>query len=295
MANIKNISSSLNFYGTVWELPQVKDPQPAWELTPGKIFPVGSPVRSWTYAYFFKNPYQQGVDQVAFWRGRIHNGDAVDVLPDASEVRIRHNSITVDNLNNFKKLYEAEHAVQQVTLEQLIQNATALYADGSTAVPSDEPPTNPPRGIVTPCNYAKAIIAIDCVFLLTGMIGLRSKISKPWIDVVAEALEPQMAEIDKIIMRLANAQTATDKAWQIFALGKLIYTGGMFEAIYKAIVGSLTWWDMIFYGVLGLAEIVGAFVTDGADLLPVIVADLALAGFLVSDIEKAKEECGWGS
>jgi hypothetical protein len=46
--------------------------------------------------------------------------------------------------------------------------------------------------------------------------------------------------------------------------------------------------------VLGLAELAAAFVTDGAKIIVLIVAEMALIGTLASDVAKAKDECHWG-
>ena len=71
----------------------------------------------------------------------------------------------------------------------------------------------------------------------------------------------------------------------------LIWSGGLIEPIYKAIVKSLTWWDMVLYGVAGMAEISAAFLTDGAALIALIIYDLSVAAFLVTDIEKRRDIC----
>ena len=46
-----------------------------------------------------------------------------------------------------------------------------------------------------------------------------------------------------------------------------------------------------FYGVAGMAEISAAFLTDGAALIALIIYDLSVEAFLVTDIEKRRDIC----
>lgn len=72
----------------------------------------------------------------------------------------------------------------------------------------------------------------------------------------------------------------------------VVWSGSLIEAVYKAIMDSLTWWDMVLYGSLGMATIAAAFLTDGAALVAMIAAEMAQIGFVVSDAVKASQACG---
>jgi len=56
-------------------------------------------------------------------------------------------------------------------------------------------------------------------------------------------------------------------------------------------MNSLEWWDMLLYGIIGLGELAGAFLTDGAELIAVITVELAMMGFIASDSVKWFKEC----
>lgn len=210
-----------------------------------------------------------------------------DVRPAKVEVDINtdYSLLTATNLEKFKAFFPTNKELQAVTIEQVIKHAVALDPSGGTA--------NQKRFLgLSDCNYARAIVVLDCLFVIWGAVGLRWKMSKATVEEVAGILEPFSAEIDRIASKIADAESSTkDKAKAIFEIGKLIYTGGLFEAIYKAIVKSLTWWDMLLYGTLGLAELTAAFATDGLALIAEITAELALLGFVISDSVKWYEAC----
>lgn len=101
------------------------------------------------------------------------------------------------------------------------------------------------------------------------------------------------ADIEHSVRTIADTSASTfARANAVREIGALIWSGGLIEPIYKAIVKSLTWWDMVLYGVAGLAEITAGFLTDGAALIALLIYDLILAGFLVTDVVKALEVCG---
>ena len=71
------------------------------------------------------------------------------------------------------------------------------------------------------------------------------------------------ADIEHAMRTIADSSASVfARANAVREIGVLIYSGGLIEPIYKAIMKSLTWWDMVLYGVAGLAEISAAFLTD---------------------------------
>jgi hypothetical protein len=300
MTTIRNVSATANLYGTIWSDPPGDNPGAAWTLTPGQaIGPIGNP-RGLPFNWVLLYPQDKSHNgqQVPWFRGRIGVNDKAAVDVPTQKISITHESISQADLDKVKAMFADNPQVQAVTLEQLHQNTVGLMRDGSNATLAPKRVCPLSALPISDCTYAKVMIVVDCAFIAIGLNGLRklwSNVDRTWIEHIAEVLEPQMTEIDKIFMRLANPKNSFGtKATEIWKVLKLIYTAGMFEAIYKAIVQTLSWWDMLLYAALGLAELTAAFVTDGAEIIAVIAADVALAGFLVSDLAKANQECNWG-
>lgn len=201
--------------------------------------------------------------------------------------------LTQANLDKFKAMFPNNPQVQAVTLSQVLQFGAGKPLDGSGAT-LDPVRAHAPvkRGVWTECQWECGAVVYDCVCIVTGMIGLKGLLRPAAQAGVVAAVAPHVAEIEKWAQVLSSAASSgLDKAKAVFAIAKLVWTGGMFEAIWTAITSSLNWWDMILYGVLGLAEITAVFLTDGAATIALIVAEIALIGFLVSDSIKLVNAC----
>lgn len=195
-----------------------------------------------------------------------------------------------DDLKNFKKLFPDDKELQDLTLDRLVQYSQGKAPDGDTATPSSAPPPVSERVLLSPCQEAKGIVAVDVVFVLLGWNAMQDKrlALKEAIAVGAELT----ADIEVYLRTIADASASRSaKAFAIFHIGGLIYGGGLLEPIYKAIIQTLSWWDMVLYGVAGLAEITAAFLTDGAAVIAAIIYEIAMGAFLLTDIVKAVEIC----
>ena len=202
--------------------------------------------------------------------------------------------LTQKNLDKFKTLYPNDKKLQALSLNLLIDYSRGKNQDGSSAqFLARQPGIIPGASLaISDCQIAIAGVTIDCILVIAGAVGIHGKIPSSAIEEVAKIIEPEISEIEKIASILADVGASKwDKAKAIFDIGKLIYSGGMLEAIYKAIVNGLTWWDMALYGVIGLAELTAVFLTDGAALAAIIVAEMAQIGFVVSDSVKAANAC----
>lgn len=201
--------------------------------------------------------------------------------------------LTQSNLDRFKQLFPEDGRLQALTLDELVRYAAGKDLTGVGAeivAPSDRALRS--VGPVTDCQIAVAGVVVDCIFVIAGAIGLHGKLPPSAVEEVARIIEPELSEIEKIVRILADSASSTKmRAKAIFDIGKLIYTAGMLEAVYKAIVNSLTWWDMALYGTLGLAELVAAFATDGVALIALVVAEIAQVGFVISDSVKVVNAC----
>ncbi len=292
MTAVKNVSTTRPLHGTVWGTAQPQDPPAAWQQAPGETRYYGSSERSWAYYYFFDTADIPGTPQTAFWSGRIHNHDGVDVDPEKKQVTIEHSSIKEHDLARFKALFPHDSQIQNIELSELIQKSRGKAHDGRGAeMAANDPPPPSHRSVATPCEIAIAGVVIDVVYLAFGLTGLHGKVSGWRMEELVEQLKPHMSEIEKLAAALENAEGFTAIGIEVVKLLKLLSGAFMLEAVVRTIVGSLTVWDMVLYGVLSMAEIAGAFLTDGAEIAAIVAADLALAGFFVHDVHHAYEVC----
>ncbi|MDD5762252.1 MAG: hypothetical protein PHP88_07055 [bacterium] len=203
------------------------------------------------------------------------------------------NKLTQKSLDDFKVLFPDDKKLQALTLDELVSYSTGKHPSGLNARRGREPKVKELEAeLFSPCHIAIAVVVVDCILVVAGAFGLHGKIRASAIRKVAKVIEPEMVEIEKIAKVLADPHASNfKKAKAMFSIGKLIYSAGMLGAVFKAIVKSLTWWDMVLYGVAGMAELVAAFATEGAAIIALIVAEIAQVGFVVSDSVKMVNAC----
>ena len=201
-------------------------------------------------------------------------------------------NLTQESLDRVKAMFPEDEKLQALTLQELIEYSHGKDPNGSTAQPAPKPKeAKRVEAFVTDCQWEIGMVVLDCIYVLMGAWALRSHVSNATVEETAKVIAPHLAEIEKIVQRLAEAQSTYDQAKEIFAIGKLIFTAGLLEEIYRAIYNTLTWWDAVLYSVLGLAELTAMFLTDGAATVAEVVAEIALVGWVVSDAAKAIEAC----
>lgn len=303
MTVVYNASLSNELYVGLYNQPPPVSPPFAnsYTIAPkgANVYGPSPPTLPLIWLMFFPEKSQ---DSIPFWRGSVGVHDNLAVDPVTKVVSISHAGLQQDRLDAFKKLFPNLPDIQGLALEEVIRRTVGKWRDGSTASVGNMLPPAPTgdatkREATSPCTYAKVIVVVDALFLAMGAYGLARvfKYAHPsWIEHIAEQLAPHMTEIDKIAMRLANpSNSPLTKAQEVFKIGKLIYTVGLFEAIFKAAMSTLSWWDMVLYGTLGITELTIAFASEGGAVIPIIVADIALAAFFVTDLERMAEACGW--
>lgn len=221
------------------------------------------------------------------WEGFIRNNAVLSC--DGRAMYIYHNWISQKSLEDFKKLYPENARMQAVSLAELIQNTPKRRYRGENATGLQGQVA---RSLLSPCGWARVGLLTDLVLAGIGAWGLYGKINSKSMLEVANIIEEHTAKIDEIFLTLTGGNaTALQKATAVFDVLKLIYSAGLFEAIYKAIMNSLEWWDMILYGIIGIGELAGAFLTDGAELIAIVAVELALIGFIASDSVKWFQAC----
>ncbi|RKP45174.1 sialidase family protein [Trinickia fusca] len=146
------------------------------------------------------------------------------------------------------------------------------------------------------CTIAVGYVVFDAVCLAAGAVELRAGISASAAADMAEAVWPVASQIEVVIYTLSQeGVTAEQQAWGIFKILGIIYKGGCLPAVGKAFQKTLTWYNMILYGVSAVAVIVSALATDGVALVAFIVAQLVAFAFLVEDCVKAVSACSISS
>jgi hypothetical protein len=200
--------------------------------------------------------------------------------------------ITQQNLDLFKAQHPNNPAIQALTLDDVITNTA-----GSTVVWS-RVLDNPPPLILSRmaffgsnrswCDIDIAKVVIDVVLLAIDASELSGKLSQEAAEEAAAVLGEDITEIEELVNALGKASSNTEKAAAIFAILRHIVDIGCLGGILSAIFKSLSWWDMILYGIVAVVTIVALVVSDGA---LAIIGLLISAVFLFEDVKTCITTC----
>ncbi len=206
---------------------------------------------------------------------------------------IKTQQITQETLDMFKKEFPNDAKIQALTLDAVLQHAETTTIDWSRLSGGVPQHTIQLQSIsITPCQKAIGYVIFDAICLALGAVSLRSSVKASTVEAMAEAAAPVLSKIETAVAKMAaEGASYTDMAKGVFTILQTIYSGGCLGAVFSAFTASLSWWDMVLYGLTGMATIVAALATDGAALIAEIVIELATFGFLVSDSVKAVQAC----
>lgn len=200
-------------------------------------------------------------------------------------------TITQQQLDTFKSVHSGNAEIQALTLEDVIKNTRGKTVDWNLSKLSADAP-HAAVSSLSPCQMAVGYVVFDVVCLAVGAVGLRATVNARTIEAIARAATPALSRIEIIIAEMAVAgATKTDQAFGVFRILSAIYSGGCLGAVVSAFTDSLTWWDMILYGVTAIATIVATLATDGVAFVAEVVVLLATFGFVASDTVKAVQTC----
>jgi hypothetical protein len=204
-------------------------------------------------------------------------------------------NITQTQIDDFKSLYPGNLAIQALSLTEVLANTSGRPVDWGS-IPFQ--PTKTAALVagsslsLTDCQMKIGYVIFDVVCLAVGAVGLRSTVNSATIEGIFRAAAPVMSKIEVIIAEMAAKDASlTDLAYGVFRILQTIYSGGSLGAVFSAFTASLTWWDMILYGITGTATIIAALATDGVAFVAEIIIVLATFGFLASDSVKAVSSC----
>lgn len=205
------------------------------------------------------------------------------------------NTITQEHLDAFKKQYLFSEEIQALTLVNLLQNTEGKTVNWESmhTLSSDQDMLSTEGSLkLTDCQLSIGYVIFDVICLAVGAVGLRSSVRPGTVAAMAQAAAPVLSKIEMIIARMAAPGASTSVlAWGVFDILKTIVSGGCLGAVVSAFTASLTWWDMILYGVTAVATIIAALATDGLAFVAEVIILLATFGFLVSDSVKAVQSC----
>ncbi|QQE79542.1 hypothetical protein [Alicyclobacillus sp. SO9] len=205
-------------------------------------------------------------------------------------------SITQKQLDDFKNLFPDNPHIQALTLDEVLRNTKGKTVDWNTIQfnqPTAQPLVAPAEISLSACEKQIGYVIFDIVCLGVGAVGLRSGVNGGTVEAVAGAAAPVLNKIEVIIARMgAPGASTTDLAKGVFDILSTIWTGGCLGAVFSAFMQSLTWWDMVLYGITGTATIIAACATDGAAFVAEVVILLATFGWLVTDSVRAYQVCG---
>jgi len=196
-------------------------------------------------------------------------------------------TVTQQQLDTFKLQYPNNTDIQALTLAEVQANTADKSIDWAliTATP---PPTIVSRAAffpqITPCEKAVAKVIIDVVLIAIGASALSGEINGETVDAVAGAAEEGLVEIEQLAADINNAQTTAEMAKAVFAILSKIYDIGCLGAVISAIFKSLSWWDMILYGIVSIATIVALVATDGVAFIAEVAIILVSGAFLLEDV-----------
>lgn len=203
--------------------------------------------------------------------------------------------ITQPNLDLFKAQYPADAAIQALTLGDVQANLA-----GRTVV-WERVLDNPPPLILSRmaffgsnrswCDLDIAKVVIDVVLLAIDATALSGKMSQESIEEAAAVMGENITEIEELVRDVGKASSTADKAAAIFAILRHIVDIGCLGGILSAIFKSLSWWDMILYGIVAVVTIVGLVATDGASFILTIIGLIVSGAFLIEDVMTCINTC----
>ena len=145
---------------------------------------------------------------------------------------------------------------------------------------------------LTPCEEAVAVVVVDAIFFVIGMVGLRVSNQERMARAIIRELGPEtLRGFARTIHNFNSAEGAYNKAKALFALLGEIYNAGGFSAVFKILKDEMTWWEWVKTGLIAVAQIVAWFATDGVAFIAEAALSIMSAEQLIEDAIKAGKAC----
>jgi hypothetical protein len=210
-------------------------------------------------------------------------------------MHIQH--LTQDNLNEFKKYLNEDEQAQLPTVDQLLAYAQGKVLDGSVAQTATDADLRKrfPRDLpVSDCTVKITVVVVDLILVAISGFGLKQKVVGAGIRAAAGTIEAHQSDFTQLLLIiLDDTRSKKDVVLAGLRIIKLVVNLGLLGAICSAIMHSLTWYDMILYGVLFVGEVGALFATEGIAALALLAQFLAKGGQTIVAITEAVTAC-WG-
>lgn len=202
--------------------------------------------------------------------------------------------ITQAQLDLFKSHFPNDPNIQALTLAEVQANTAGKTVDWNNLVLNPQPELAVSRVAyfhLTTCDIAIAKVIVDVVMFAIGATGLASKLPDEVYERVAVAAEEGLVEIEQIVKEMGEADGFTAKAKLAFNILGKINDIGCLGAVIGAIFKSLSWWDMILYGIIAIGTIVALVASDGVSFAIELGILMANGVFLVEDTVHCISTC----
>lgn len=204
--------------------------------------------------------------------------------------------LTQDNYNEFQKHLTADELAKLPTLAQLIAYAQDKPLDGTDATTDTNPddlrkrfPTLSPE---TDCAIKITVVVVDIILVGIAGFGLKQKYVGAGIRAAAGTMEASQKDFMQLMIIMIDPdRSIKDVVLTALRIIKLVVNLGFLGAVWTAIVSSLTWYDMVLYGVLGIAEVGAIIGTEGVAAFALLAQVLAKGGQLSLAVYDAVTTC----
>lgn len=141
------------------------------------------------------------------------------------------------------------------------------------------------------CLESLAFVTIDVFGLLFSVPTARNTVSPDAVRAMSHIINPFYKNLREPLRMMASGGSVMARAQGVFDFGKLLWSGGLWSALFKEWKKSLDWWSLILIGTSGVVTIGAAFATGGASEIVVIAGMLVSATYVVTDATKAYNAC----
>ena len=145
---------------------------------------------------------------------------------------------------------------------------------------------------ISPCATACGITAIDAVFFVIGLAGLKTSNDERLArSTMRELGEDTLNGFGRDVQDLHDAESTIAKAKAVFALAGGVSDAGGITAWPKIIEGSMTTVEWVETGATAFAQLTAWFASDGAAFVGEAALTVLSAGQLIEDAAVAVQVC----
>jgi len=169
--------------------------------------------------------------------------------------------------------------------------ANSVLAQLSFQAPSFEIDQDVLDGL-TPCQIAIGKVAVDAVFIIIGLFGLRTSAEAKMSNAIIKAMGGKgLNGLQMAIRDFNEAATAYTKAKAFFGIAGGIYYAGGLGAAFKVLKEEMGWWDWTKTGVLVFLQLAAWFASEGAAFIAEVAMIIMQAEQMIEDSIACGKAC----